>query len=79
MSAFLLATFYASMAVAALGVEFLFQAAGLVPPERHAQIIEASITLNYTTILNIVFLAITGLLIARFLKTGGPTMLRMMR
>jgi uncharacterized membrane protein YraQ (UPF0718 family) len=78
MSAFLLGTFYASMAVAALGVEFLFQAAGLVPSARHAQIVEASITLNYTTILNIIFLAIAGLLVARFVKTGGPEMLRMM-
>ena len=60
MSAFLLGTFYTSMALAALGVEFLFQVAGLVPSERHAQIVEASISLNYTTILNIVFLAIAS-------------------
>jgi len=78
MSAFLLATFYASMAVAALGVEFLFRVAGLVPSERHAQIVEASISLNYTTALNIVFLAIAGALVIRFRKTGGPEMLRMM-
>jgi uncharacterized membrane protein YraQ (UPF0718 family) len=78
MSAFLLGTFYAAMAVAALGVEFLFQVARLVPSERHAQIVEASISLNYTTILNIVFLAIAGALVVRFLKTGGPEMLRMM-
>jgi hypothetical protein len=62
-----------------LGVEFLFRAAGLVPLERHAQIVEASIALNYTTILNIIFLAVAGLLVARFIKTGGPEMLRMMR
>jgi uncharacterized membrane protein YraQ (UPF0718 family) len=79
MSAFLLATFYLSMAVAALGVEFLFRVPGLVPLDRHAQIVEASITLNYTTILNILFLALAGLLVARFVKTGGPEMLRMMR
>jgi uncharacterized membrane protein YraQ (UPF0718 family) len=78
MSAFLLATLYTSMAAPALGVEFLFQAAGLVPPERHAQIVEASISLNYTTILNIVFLVIAGALVVRFLKTGGLRMLRMM-
>jgi uncharacterized membrane protein YraQ (UPF0718 family) len=78
MSGFLLGTFYPSMALAAFGVEFLFQAAGLVPSERHAQIVEASISLNYTTILNIVFLAIAGALVVRFLKTGGREMLRMM-
>jgi hypothetical protein len=78
MSAFLLATFYASMAVAALGVEFLFQAARLVPSERHAQIVEASVSLNYTTVLNIVFLIIASVLMVRFLRTRGPEMLRMM-
>src|SRR5439155_4239004 len=78
MSAFLLGTFYISMGLAALGVEFLFQVAGLVPAERKAQIVEASISLNYTTVLNIIFLVIAGLLIARFFKTSGPEMLRMM-
>jgi hypothetical protein len=34
---FLLATFYAAMVAAALAVEFLFQAAGLVPEERKRQ------------------------------------------
>jgi len=78
MSAFLLGTFYFSMAMAALGIEFLFQLAGLVPAERKAQIVEASITLNYTTVLNVVFLVIAGLLMYRFFKTGGPEMMKMM-
>ena len=52
--------------------------AGLVPAERKAQIVEASITLNHTTVLNIIFLVIAGLLVARFFKTGGPEMMRMM-
>lgn len=78
MSAFLLGTFYASMALAALGIEFLFQAAGLVPAERKAQIVDATIAFNYTTVLNIIFLVVAGLLVYRFFKTGGPEMLRMM-
>jgi uncharacterized protein len=78
MSAFLLGTFYFSMALAALGIEFLFQVAGLVPVERHAEIVEASITFNYTTVLNIIFLIVAGLLVRRFFRTGGPEMLRMM-
>jgi uncharacterized membrane protein YraQ (UPF0718 family) len=78
MSAFLLGTFYFSMALAALGIQFLFQAAGLVPAERKAQIVEASITLNYTTVLNIIFLVIAGILVRRFFKTSGPAMLKMM-
>ena len=78
MAAFLLGTFYVSMALAALGIDFLFRAAGLVPAERKAEIVEASITFNYTTILNVVFLVIAGLLVRRFFKTGGREMMRMM-
>ena len=40
--------------------------------------IEASITWDYTTWLNLAFLVLAGLLVGRFLKTGGPAMLRMM-
>ena len=39
---------------------------------------EESITWNYTTILNIVFLALAAGLIYRFVTTGGIPMLRMM-
>ncbi len=78
MSAFLLVTFYLSMALAALGIEFLFQSVGLVPAERHAQIAEAAVTLSYTTMLNVVFLVIATLLVVRFIKTGGLEMRRMM-
>jgi uncharacterized membrane protein YraQ (UPF0718 family) len=77
MSLFLLVTFDCSMSIAALIVEFAFQALGLIP--RHsAQVIEASITFNYTTVLNIIFVAITIPLLFRFFSTGGPMMLRMM-
>src|SRR5207249_8718349 len=80
MSLFLLGTFYATMVAAGLAVEFLFQALGLVPTgPRHARVVEANVTFNYTTILNIVFLSISALLLARFLRTGGPAMLRMMK
>jgi uncharacterized membrane protein YraQ (UPF0718 family) len=78
MTGFILATFYFAMAVAALIVEAAFGALGLIPQERNAQVIEASITWNYTTGLNIVFLALAALLVWRFMKTGGPEMLRMM-
>jgi uncharacterized membrane protein YraQ (UPF0718 family) len=77
-SAFLLVIFYISMALAALAVEFLFGALHLVPQERKAQIVEEAIRWNYTTILNIVFLAVAMLLVIRFLRKGGPAMLRMM-
>jgi hypothetical protein len=38
----------------------------------------ASITWNYTSVLNLVFLALSSLLLIRFLRTGGPAMLREM-
>jgi uncharacterized protein len=78
MAAFLFVTFYISMAGAALIVEAVFAVLGLVPMQRTAQVVEASVTWNYTTWLNIVFLVLAAYLIWRFLKTGGPEMLRMM-
>jgi uncharacterized membrane protein YraQ (UPF0718 family) len=78
MSLFLLGIFYVSMVAAGLIVEVLFQALGLVPDERNARVVEASVTWNVTTFLNIVFLALSAVLVARFLRTGGPRMLRMM-
>src|SRR3984893_263624 len=78
MAGFLLVTFYISMAAAALIVEAVFGFLGLVPQQRQARVIEASISLDYTTWLNIAFLALAALLVWRFLRTGGPEMLRMM-
>jgi hypothetical protein len=77
-SLYLLVTFYATMVVAGLVVETLFGILGLVREQRNAKVVEASVTWNYTTILNIVFLALTLVLVVRFLRTGGPAMLRMM-
>jgi uncharacterized membrane protein YraQ (UPF0718 family) len=78
MAGFLFVTFYAAMAGAALIVELIFGALGLVPAQRNARVIEASVSWDYTTWLNIAFLVLAGLLVWRFLKTGGPAMLRMM-
>ncbi|HYY33767.1 MAG TPA: hypothetical protein VE693_09355, partial [Gaiellaceae bacterium] len=76
---FLLATFYATMVVSGLVVEFLFDGLGLIPSERNAKVIEASVTLNYTTVLNIIFLALGAALVWRyFTRGGGLAMLRMM-
>jgi hypothetical protein len=78
MTLFLLGTFYATMAAAGLLVELLFGALGLIPGQRAAKVVEASVTWNYTTVLNLVFLALAAVLLVRFLRTGGPEMLRMM-
>jgi len=78
-SLFLLATFYATMVAAGLVVEFVFGAVGLVPAgPRHAKVIEASVHLNYTTVLDVAFLVLAAVLVVRFVRTGGIPMLRMM-
>ncbi len=78
MSMFLLATFYATIVGASYVVELLFAVLGLTPTDRSAQVVEHSISWNYTTVLNIIFLAVAALLVVRFLTTGGPAMLRRM-
>jgi uncharacterized protein len=78
MTGFILAIFYVAMAVAAFIVEAVFGVFSLIPQERKALVVEASITWNYTTWLNIVFLILAALLVRRFMRTGGPEMLRMM-
>ena len=78
MAGFLFVTFYVAMAVAALIVDLIFGVFALIPPEHKAQVVEASITWNYTSWLNLAFVVLAGLLVWRFLKTGGPAMLRMM-
>src|SRR5438094_5551242 len=76
---FLLTTFYATMMIAGLIVEFVFQGAGLVPHGRHAKIEMASVSWNYTTVLNIVFLVVAALLLWRYFRRGGGwAMLKLM-
>jgi uncharacterized protein len=77
-SLFLFVTFYVTMAAAGFAVEILFGALGLIPSERDATVVEESITWNYTTVLNLVFLVLATVLVVRFLRTGGPSMLRAM-
>jgi hypothetical protein len=74
-TALIVAVFYIAMALAALIVEFLFSLLRLIPQHRSAQIVETTITLNYTTMLNVIFLAIATFLVVRFFRTGGPKML----
>ncbi|MFC3572262.1 permease [Streptomyces yaanensis] len=78
MAAFLLATFYGAMVVAGYVVEFAFGGLGLIPNQADARIPEEGASWNYTTWLNIAFLLLAAALLVRFLRTGGPAMLRMM-
>jgi uncharacterized protein len=79
MSLFLLGSFYATMAAAGYLVELLFGVLGLVPTgPRHAKVIEATVQLDYTTVLNGLFLALAVVLVVRFARTGGRQMLKLM-
>jgi hypothetical protein len=78
MAAFLLATFYAAMVIAGYAVEFAFGGLGLIPDQADAEIPMDGVSWNYTTFLNIAFLLLAATLLLRFLRTGGPAMLRMM-
>jgi uncharacterized protein len=80
MAAFLLVTFYATMATAGLIVDVIFKLVGIEPTGvRHAKVTDAGVSWNYTTVLNIVFLLLAAVLVARyFRKGGGLAMLRMM-
>lgn len=77
-AALLFVLFYVSMFVAALAVEGIFSALHLIPQARNATVMREGLRWNYTSVLDLVFLAITALLLIRFLRTGGPEMLRMM-
>ncbi|MEU3417724.1 permease [Streptomyces murinus] len=78
MAGFLLATFFAAIAVAGYVVEFLFGSLGLIPDQATARLPEEGIRWNYTTWLNIAFLLLAASLVIRFLRTGGTAMLRTM-
>src|ERR1700761_3196645 len=74
----LLGTFYAAMVGAGYLVELIFGTTGLIPKQRNATVMEAAISWNYTTWLNIAFLVIGVALVVRFITSGGVPMLRMM-
>jgi uncharacterized membrane protein YraQ (UPF0718 family) len=77
-AALLFGLFYAAIAGAGYIAEFLFVAFGLVPGDRHVQVLQEGVNLNYTTLLNIAALVLSAVLVWRFARTGGPEMLRMM-
>ncbi|MDE3150700.1 MAG: permease [Gemmatimonadota bacterium] len=74
----ILVGFYVAMVVAAFVVEGAFGALGLVPHAGGASAAAVGISVNYTTVLNVLFLLLAAALVRRFLRTGGPAMLRMM-
>jgi uncharacterized membrane protein YraQ (UPF0718 family) len=78
MAAFIAGVFYTSMVVAGYAVEGVFGGLGLVPAARSARVFQVTVSWDYTTWLNIAFLALAAALIARFVRSGGLPMLKMM-
>jgi len=78
MALFIAASFYTTMALAGYTIEASFGAVGLVPTHRTAKVIQASITWNYTSVLNIAFIVLGLALVVRFIRSGGVPMLKMM-
>ena len=66
------------MVAAGYVIEFVFAPLGLVPADRHADIGQTRPSWNYTTYLNIIFIAAAVALVWRFFSTGGRAMLAMM-
>jgi uncharacterized membrane protein YraQ (UPF0718 family)/YHS domain-containing protein len=69
----LVSIMFVSMAAAALAVDGIFSAAGLIPTERPSidSIAERAIGWNYTTFLNIVFLVVAAALFSLTLRRGA--------
>ncbi|MGH7733170.1 MAG: permease, partial [Gemmatimonadales bacterium] len=59
----LVALFWLVMAAAGVVVEALFSAVGLVPANRHVVVASTGFHWGYTAVLNVVFLAVFGLLV----------------
>ncbi|AHH96193.1 permease [Kutzneria viridogrisea] len=78
MALVLFGLFTAATVGAGYAVELLFGVTGLTPTRRAGTMVESGVSWNYTTWLNLVFLALAAVLVVRFLRTGGVGMLRMM-
>jgi uncharacterized membrane protein YraQ (UPF0718 family) len=78
MALYLLFVSYAAMALAGLLIGLLFQWLRIVPSHHPVTALVTGPTLNYTSVLNVIFLVVMALLGWRFLRTGGLRMLRMM-
>jgi hypothetical protein len=78
MALFLGGALYVAAVLAGYVVQALFTAAGLVPNRAGAHLPTEGVAWNYTTWLDIAFLALAAILVIRFVRTGGVPMLRMM-
>jgi uncharacterized protein len=78
MALFVAGMFYVSMVIAGYVIELVFGGLGLIPDRAGAHLPHGGVSWNYTTWLNIGFLVVAAVLVARFVRTGGLPMLRVM-
>ncbi len=78
MSLYLLVVSYAAMALAGFLIGLAFNLAGLAPAHFRVSALQAAPSWNYTSFLNIAFIVLIAGMGWRFLRTGGPDMLRAM-
>jgi uncharacterized membrane protein YraQ (UPF0718 family)/YHS domain-containing protein len=77
-SLYLLAVSYIAMVLSGFLIGLAFDLTGLTPAHHAVRVLQSHPEWNYTTFLDIAFLALASLLGYRFLTTGGPEMLRTM-
>ena len=65
---YIFGTFYVAMAAAGYLVELIFGALGIVPTQRATGVFTESPTLNYTTVLNVIFLVLNA---SRLIRQHG--------
>jgi uncharacterized membrane protein YraQ (UPF0718 family) len=77
-SVYLLGVSYATMVIAGLVVGVVFSAFGLVPGSRDVPALDTGFSWDANTWLDITAIAASALLLMRFLRTGGVSMLKAM-
>jgi uncharacterized membrane protein YraQ (UPF0718 family) len=75
---YLLAVSYAAMALAGFLIGGLFNLLGLAPAHHQVTALQTAPSWDYATVLNLISLGVIAVLGWRFLRTGGPAMLRAM-
>jgi uncharacterized membrane protein YraQ (UPF0718 family) len=78
MSLYLLGVSYLAMALAGFLIGLAFNLTGLTPAHFTVAAFQAPPAWNYTSFLDIIFIALIAVMLWRFLTTGGPDMLRAM-
>ncbi len=78
MAAYIFVGLYGSMVLAGYAVELVFAVTSLTPDARNVHVLDSGISWNYTTFLNFIFVPLAAAAVWRFLRSGGPEMLRSM-